>query len=102
MHVSVKWIESAKYPQFNVGISSAEGKEEFLSIKGCRIVNGQNGEFISWPATKNEQSGKYWNHVWASEAFGSHVLKIANESRPVQQQSRPVAKKEDYDADVPF
>lgn len=101
MHVTVKWFEG-KYPSFNVGIASAEGKEEFLSIKGCRIVNGQNGEFISWPATKNEQSGKYWNHVWASDAFGSHVLKLAKESQPQHSQPPRQPARNDFASDVPF
>lgn len=97
MHVTVKWFDG-KYPSFNLNISSAEGKEEFLSIKGCRIANGANGEFLSMPSTKQD-SGKYWNHAWASEAFANHVLKIAKESQPSQpQQKKPV----DLTDDVPF
>ncbi len=59
--------------QFNVGISSREGREVFLVIKGCRIVDGQKGRFVSWPARKLD-SGKWWNHVYATEAFQLAVL----------------------------
>ena len=59
---------------FNVALSSGEGKEAFLVIKGCRIVEGQKGRFISFPAKKMD-SGKYWNHVYASEGFQTAVLK---------------------------
>lgn len=102
MHVTVKWFDG-KYPSFNLNIASAEGKDDFLSIKGCRIVNGSDGEFLSMPATKNEQSGKYWNHAWASEQFAAHVLKIAKESRPQQQAPKESKKPELYDIDdIPF
>ncbi len=67
--------------QFNVALCSREGVEPFLVVKGCRVVNGRNGEFVSWPARKLD-SGKYWNHVYASEAFAAAVLDAYNESKP--------------------
>lgn len=99
MHVSVKWFDG-KYPSFNLNLHSKEGEPEFLSIKGCRIVQGQNGDFVSFPSTKND-SGKYWNHAWANEKFANHVLEIANAARPSA--SQPKQKKEDLDGDsIPF
>ncbi len=65
-----------KYPSFNVSLSSKEGVEPFLTIKGCRIVDGSKGPFISWPARKQDD-GKWWNHVYASAAFADAVLKEA-------------------------
>jgi hypothetical protein len=78
-----------RYPSFNVGLSSAEGKEPFLVIKGCRIVDGKKGRFVSWPARKNENDGKvdYWNHVWASDAFMQAV--IAEADKPAKQEPPP-------------
>lgn len=101
MHLTVKWFNN----QFNINIASAEGKEEFLSIKGCRIANGNNGEFLSMPSTKNEQTGKYWNHAWASDAFANHVLKIAKESQPQQAPQRSAqgaTRSNDLESDIPF
>jgi len=66
--------------QFNVGIASKEGKEPFITVKGCRIVDGSKGRFVSWPARKLD-SGKYWNHVYASEGFVSAVLDAYDASR---------------------
>lgn len=80
MKISVEWL-AGKYPQFNVSLAGGEGKEPFLVIKGCRIVSGSKGEFVSWPSTKNEKTGKYWNHVYASEAFASAVLAEAKKSQ---------------------
>jgi len=87
MHIGIEWF-GGKYPQFNVGLASAEGREPFVTIKGCRIVSGSKGEFVSWPATKNESTGKYWNHVYASEAFAAAVLERAKESMPKETPKR--------------
>lgn len=95
MHVSVKWFNQ----NFNVSFAKEKGGEDFLSIKGCRIVNGQNGPFVSYPSQKKSDGSGYWNHVWASDAFNNHVLKLAQESQPSQSQQ----KKDDLDGDsIPF
>lgn len=78
MEINVKWFGD----NFNVNLSSKPGEEEFLSIKGCRIVDGTKGFFVSWPATKNQSTGKYWNHVWGSERFNAVVLSKAQASIP--------------------
>lgn len=91
-----------KYPSFNVAIASAPGKQEFLSIKGCRIVKGNKGEFVSWPATKNENTGKYWHHVWANEAFSEAVLKAAQESKPAKAAPQRQQRSAEIDSDIPF
>jgi DNA-binding cell septation regulator SpoVG len=64
--------------QFNVALT-ANGDEPFLTIKGCRIMQGPTGPFVSWPSRKLD-SGKYWNHVYASRAFGDAVLSAYNKS----------------------
>ncbi len=69
MHIATVW-KSDK--QFNVEIAAKEGAEAFLSIRGCRIVSGKDGEFVSYPAQKNESTGKWWNHVWANDKFQRH------------------------------
>jgi DNA-binding cell septation regulator SpoVG len=93
MHITIQWFND----QFNVHLSSAEGKDDFLSIKGCRVVDGRDGPFISWPATKNQSTGKYWNHVWANEKFAAVVLAKANEARQTKQPRQDVP-----DDDIPF
>lgn len=99
MNVTVKWFDN----QFNVQLMSKEGAEPFLEVKGCRIVDGKNGAFVSWPAKKNEQTGKYWNHVWGSEKFNAVVLSTALESMPKQAPRRDrQADRDDLDSDIPF
>lgn len=74
---------------FNVTLASKEGAQPFLTIKGCRLVEGKNGPFISWPAKKLD-SGKYWNHVYASEAFSSAVMDEVNKTKPKTEKRKPV------------
>jgi DNA-binding cell septation regulator SpoVG len=80
MKIKVEWMGDGK--QFNVSLASGEGKQEFLSIKGVRIVQGTDGEFVGWPATKNENTQKWWRHVWASDAFASAVIDEARKTKP--------------------
>ena len=82
--------------QFNVTLSSKAGVQPFLTIKGCRVVNGRNGDFVSWPAKKLD-SGKYWTHVYASEAFAAAVLDEYNKTA-----KKPAKPTQDDDSDIPF
>lgn len=93
MEISVKWSESGK--TFNVTLSSTKG--DFLSIKGCRIVQGNDGEFIGWPATKMDD-GKWYRYAWASDAFADAVLKKAKEGKSTKQEP----KKEEFNDEIPF
>ena len=94
--------------QFNVNLSSKEGADAFLSIKGCKIVEGRSGPFISYPASKYNSNGvdKWWNHVWASEKFNDEVLKKVQASTPKQSKAGGGSRQtrnDDFDADsVPF
>jgi DNA-binding cell septation regulator SpoVG len=97
MEIEIKYFDG-KYPSFNVMLSSNKGAAPFLEIKGCRIVDGQKGSFVGWPATKNEKTGKYWNHVYGNEAFSAAVLNKAIASMP-SKQKQVVS---DDDGDIPF
>jgi predicted alpha-1,6-mannanase (GH76 family) len=113
MHIGIEWHSD----QFNVNLSSAEGRPEFLSVKGCRIVSGQSGDFVGWPATKNEKTNKYWRHAWGSDAFNAAVMEAALKTKPAQD-TRTLAERKRpkdevyragspnvppaYDEDVPF
>jgi hypothetical protein len=84
MEVTVKWFDGT-YPSFNLILASGPDKEPFLEVKGCKIVDGQNGPFVSYPSRKQD-NGKYWNHVYASDAFNAVVLSKAQESMPSRRQ----------------
>jgi DNA-binding cell septation regulator SpoVG len=81
MKIDIQWIQSDR-PQFNLALATAEGKPHFLTVKGCRIIEGSKGKFISWPSTKNEKTDKWWQHVYVSEAFAEIVLAEALKTQP--------------------
>lgn len=93
MHITIKHFDG-QYPSFNIHLHSAEGSEPFLEIKGCRIVDGAKGPFISYPSRK-DANGKYWNHVYGGEKFNEHILKLAQADKP----RKPAASD---DSDLPF
>lgn len=90
--------------QFNVQVSSKAGEDHFLAIKGCRVVSGSNGDFVSFPARKMD-SGKYWTHVWASDKFQAAILKAhAAAAKAAKPAAKKTAKKaeDDEDNDIHF
>ena len=97
MHISCEWFDG-KFPSFTVALHSSKESEAFIQIRGCRIVDGKNGKFVSWPSRKQD-NGKYWNHVICSEKFAYVVLEEAEKSKPTATQ----AKNAEYgNDDVPF
>lgn len=100
MKISIKWFGN----QFNVGLAN-DGKDEFLSIKGCRLISGPKGEFVSWPSAKKDD-GTYWKHVWGSDEFQAAVIREAKKSQPqepVKQRDKAEAWKAGApDDSVPF
>lgn len=88
MKITIKWFGD----QFNIGLASAEGRDEFLSIKGCRLKSGERGDFVSWPAQKKDD-GTYWRHVWGSDEFQAAVIREAKKSQP--QDAKPARQKDE-------
>lgn len=97
MHIAIEHHDD----QFNVQLSAKAGEDHFLAIKGCRIINGSNGPFVSFPARKMD-SGKYWTHVWANDKFQAAILKAHAASADKPAKAKPKAKAKDEDADIPF
>ena len=88
--------------QFKVQLSAKAGEDHFLAIKGCRIIDGTNGKFVSFPARKMD-SGKYWTHVWANDKFQAAILKAhaASAEKPAAKKATKKAA-EPEDSDIPF
>jgi DNA-binding cell septation regulator SpoVG len=93
-------MKDGKWQSFNINLHSKEGADAFLVIRDCRMVEHQKGRFISFPAKKNEKTDKWWNHVWASDAFQESVKDIYDAMQPKPKiKTAPV---EDDLSDVPF
>lgn len=95
MKITIESIQGNQ-DKFNVLLSTAEGKDPFLTIRGCRMADGKKGPFVSWPATKNEKTEKWWNHVFASDAFNAAVLAEVIKNAP------PKRAPQDDNDDIPF
>lgn len=89
MHIGIEHHDKS----FNIALASKEGNEPFMVLKGCRIVDGSKGRFISVPSKKLD-SGKYWTHAYISEQFQVAVLKAYDDSTPKPRRTD--------DSDIPF
>jgi DNA-binding cell septation regulator SpoVG len=102
MEITIKHFDG-QYPSFNIMLHGAPGADPFLEIKGCKLVDGKNGPFISYPARKDEKTGKYWNHVYGGEKFNAAVIKKVQEGqakRPSHEAAK--ARQLDDDSSIPF
>lgn len=100
MKLTAKWFDG-KYPSFNLDIASSEGREPFLTIKDCKIIEGPKGAFVGWPSRKDD-NGKWWRHVYASEGFQVAVIEEARKTQPSgKPAAKPAARPVDDD-EIPF
>lgn len=101
MEVNIEW-KPGKYPSFNILLSTSPGKDPFITIRGCQIKSGQKGEFISYPARKQDD-GKYFNFVYGADTFNRVVLEKAHQAKPAEPKpSKSGSGFDDMDSDVPF
>lgn len=62
MKFNVKNVFVGKYGiKFDLVLQLENGA--LVTIYGCRVVEGRNGDFIGWPSHK-DKDGNYWNHVY--------------------------------------
>ena len=67
--------------RFNIELAGTPAADPFLVIKGCKIVQGEKGEFVSGPAWKNNE-GKWINHTYMGPKFQEAVIAKAKEAQP--------------------
>lgn len=64
MKFNVKNVFVGKYgTKFNLVLQLENGA--LVTIYGCRVVEGREGDFIGWPSYK-DKNGEYWNHVYVN------------------------------------
>lgn len=98
MKITTTWFND----QFNVSLASKPDADPFLTVKGVRIKQGSNGEFVAWPSQK-KSDGTYWKHCFASDAFNEAVLAEAKKTQPKQTLGEQRKfKKDNSDDDIPF
>lgn len=64
MKFNVQNVFAGKYgTKFNLVLELENGAP--VTIYGCRVVEGRDGDFIGWPSYK-DNNGNYWNHVYVA------------------------------------
>ena len=74
--------------------------DDGFTIKGFKLVEGNNGKFVGFPSQKNGE-GEYHDTVWAEKEVKAMVNDMAikeYESSTEQEQSPPVM----VDEELPF
>ena len=61
--------------RFSISFEPFDGM--LIAIHGCRVVNGQNGEFISFPAWKDKE-GNYHDYAYMTFSEDEKKLIIAS------------------------
>ena len=60
-----KTIEVTRAHQFDDGSITFDMMVNGVSIYGCRIASGKNGDFVSFPSRKGKD-GKYYSHAYVA------------------------------------
>lgn len=73
-------IEVTRAKQFKDGGTVFDVVINGVSIYGCRVVEGKNGDFVSFPAYKGSD-GKYYSHAYIklSDADTENIVKQVEE-----------------------
>lgn len=106
MKITAERREAGKFTYYTVMIASAEGRDPFLTLKDLRIVDGQKGRFVGFPARKDD-AGKYWPYVYASDAFQAECLRAMDtaetrkDTRTLSERKKPQTLAE-MDDDIPW
>ena len=51
---------------------------EGFEIKGCKLIDGANGLFVSAPQEKNEKDDKYYDTVWIPKEARPELEKLVS------------------------
>ena len=97
-NIDVKIEPSTSGKTLGIAFHKAGSDKPFAVIKGCKIANGSNGEFVSGPSTKIDD--KWFNYLFMDKDFGAYITKMALEAMPKEQ--KPVQSNNDNDDTLPF
>lgn len=78
-------------------VLTAEG----FTLKGFKIMEGINGEFVSNPSQQNKD-GEYFDTVWTNKEMKDKLFEMVKKERGNGQSLDPEANKPDNDKEIPF
>lgn len=85
------------------GIAIVKNEKVLLAIKGCKLANGTNGQFVSGPSSKMDD-GTWMNYLFINKEFNEYLTKLAIEAvpQPPPPPAKPARAAVVDDVDVPF
>ena len=98
--VELKVEMSQSGQTFGLAFHKPGNDKPLFVIKGCRLVGGQNGMFVSGPASKMND-GKWFNYLFMDKAFGEFVTKEVEKVAP-KPSANTSTQNSDDSSDVPF
>ena len=98
MKITATMRQAGKWTFYDVMFATAEGKEPFVTIKDCKLVDGSKGQFVGTPSRKDDKD-KWWPMVYMSDACQAEVIKAMNAAAPADTRTHG---KRVADEDVPF
>ena len=88
MKITAKMREAGKWTFYDVMLASAEGREPFLTIKDCKLVEGSKGPFVGFPARKDGE--KWWPMMYGNDEFQAAIITAM---RSVEPDKRSIAER---------
>lgn len=89
MKITAKMREAGKWTFYDVMLATSEGKEPFLTIKDCKMIEGSKGTFVGFPSRKDAQD-KWWPMVYGSDEFQAAIITAM---RSVEPDKRTIAER---------
>lgn len=101
--MQIKIEHSASGKTFGVAFYLKDGDKPNFVIKGCRIANGKDGDFVSGPSTKMDD-GKWLNYAYFDQNLSEYILKEYQKDAPKKQEKpqQQGGNFNDFDDDIPF
>jgi DNA-binding cell septation regulator SpoVG len=92
MKITATVRQAGKWTFYDVMLASAEGREPFLTIKDCKLIEGSKGQFVGFPSRKDDKD-KWWPMVYGSDGFQAEVIRAMNAAEPPKTDPRTIAER---------
>ena len=83
MKITAEARQAGRFTFYTVRLHTAEGRDPFLEVKDCKLIEGSKGRFVGFPARKDDKD-KWWPYLYASEAFQAEIIKAMDAATPKQ------------------
>lgn len=97
MQIKVNPSKSGKTFSVEFRFKDADAEYPDFAIKGCKLADGKDGQFVSGPSAKMDD-GKWFNYTFFGKGLSEYIVKEANKT--MKQESKKTTQTEEDD--IPF